>query len=70
MRVYCTEEDNPVIIDETCTHLGTLQIFAPPNNSGLWTAEHNFVFGMTELRIYATVTEAEESYETTLDLLE
>lgn len=70
LRVYCTEEDNPVIIDETCTHLGTLQIFAPPNNSGLWTAEHNFVFGMTELRIYATVTEAEESYETTLDLLE
>lgn len=70
LKVYCTEEDDPIVVDDDCTHLGTMKISAPAYEPESWTVELNFVFGMTELDIYATAKGKKKSTKTTLDLLE
>lgn len=70
LRVYCTEEDDLIVVDDDCTHLGTMNIFAPAYGKEPWTVELNFVFGMTELQINATAKGQRNSSKTTLDLLE
>lgn len=70
LRVYCTDEDDPKVVDDDCTRLGTMKIFAPGYKPESWTVELSFDFSMTELDIYATAKGKERSLKTTLDLLE
>lgn len=70
MRLYCTEQDNPVVIDDSFASLGTLPISAPERKQGSWKAEIVFVSGMTELKIHTKITENDKSFQKTFDLLE
>lgn len=70
LRLYFTEKDNPIVIDESFQKLGTLEISAPDHIKGIWEAEEVFVFGQTEIQISARVKGTDEYFETTLDLLE
>lgn len=70
LRFYCTEKDNPIVVDESFQKLGTLKISAPDHIQGIWKVEEVFVFGQTEIQISAKVEGTDEYFETTLDLLE
>ncbi|XP_061169392.1 heat shock 70 kDa protein 12A-like [Saccostrea echinata] len=70
VRLYCTEKDNPKIIDENFLPLGRLRISVPEHVKGRWSAEHVFTFGMTEIKISARVMETGEAVDGTFDLLE
>lgn len=68
--VYCTEKENPVIVDESCQLVGKLTVTVPDHITGKWEAEEEFVFGMTEIKVSAKVIATDERFETTLDMLE
>ena len=69
-RVYCTKEDNPVAVDDSCHFLGSLKISVPGHFTEKWKAVEEYVFGMTEIKVSAKVMATNETFETTLDLLE
>lgn len=70
LMIYCTEKDNPCVIDGSFQQLGTLEISAPDHVKGIWKAEERYVFDLTEIKISGKVIGADSSFETTLDLLE
>ena len=70
LKVYCTEKDNPIVVDESCQRVGTLDVFVPEHFTGTWSGHEKYEFGMTEIKVSATVKATNETFETTLDLLE
>ena len=70
ISVYCTENDNPIVVDESCQLVGTLAISVPDHFTGIWSSHEKYEFGMTEIKVSATVKATNETFETTLDLLE
>ena len=69
-QVYCTEKDDPLVVDESCQLVGTLNVTVPEHVKGKWDTTETYVFGMTEIKIAAKVTATDETFETTLNLLE
>lgn len=58
------------MVDESCQLVGTLEVTVPENVKGKWDTTETYVFGMTEIKIAAKVTATDETFETTLNLLE
>ena len=69
-KVYYTEKDDPVVVDASCHFLGDLESSVPEHVNGEWDCLETYVFGMTEIKITAKVTATNETFETTLNLLE
>ena len=70
LNLYCTQKDNPIVVDESCQLVGSLDVSVPDRFSEMWTANEKYEFGMTEIKVSATVNATNETFETTLDLLE
>ena len=70
LSLYCTEKDNPIVVDESCQLVGILAISVPEHFTGIWSSHENYEFGMTEIKVSATVNATNETFETTLGLLE
>ena len=70
LDVYCTENDNPIVVDESCQFIGRLAVSVPEHFTGIWRGHEKYEFGMTEIKVSATVNATDETFETTLDLLE
>ncbi|XP_078331448.1 heat shock 70 kDa protein 12A-like [Crassostrea virginica] len=70
LDVYCTEEDNPIVIDKSCQLVGRLDVSVPEQFIGFWTGHEKYEFGRTEIKVSAEVNATNETFETTLDLLE
>ena len=69
-RIYCTEKDDPVVVDESCQFVGSLKISVPEYFTDNWKAVEEYVFGMTEIGVSANVVGNHETFKITLDLLE
>ena len=69
-ELYCTEEENPVVIDDSCQLVGSLEISVPEDFTEKWKAVEEYVFGMTEIKVSAKVMATDETFDTHLDLLE
>ena len=70
LKVYCTEKDHPIVVDECCQLVGLLAVSVPEHFTGVWSGQEKYEFGMTEIKVSATVKATNETFETTLDLLE
>ena len=70
LSVYCTEKDNPIVVDESCQLVGTLAVSVPEHFTGIWSGHENYEFGMTEIKVSAIVKATNETFQSTLDLLE
>ena len=70
LRVYCTKKETPALVDKNCQLLGTLDVSIPRQVFDKWTIHGEFIFGMTEIKVSVTVKHTNETFTTTLDLLE
>ena len=70
LYVYCTEKDNPIMVVESCQLVGKLDVSVPEQFTGIWSGQEKYEFGMTEIKVSATLKATNETFETTLDLLE
>ncbi|XP_062606366.1 heat shock 70 kDa protein 12A-like [Saccostrea cucullata] len=70
LRLYCTEKINAPVIDDSFQYVGRLEVSVPEYIEGDWEAEEQYIFGMTEIKVSATVKETGETVKTTFDLLE
>nr|XP_022310816.1 heat shock 70 kDa protein 12A-like isoform X2 [Crassostrea virginica] len=70
LNVICTENDNPIVVDESCQFVGRLAVSVPEHFTGIWRGHEKYEFGMTEIKVSAIVKATNETFETTLDLLE
>lgn len=70
LRIYFTDKDNPIVVDESFQQLGTLHVAAPDHIKEKWKAEEVFVFGLTEIKVSANIKGTDSTFETILDLLE
>ena len=68
--VYCTEKDNPIVVDESCQLVGTLDVSVPEHFTEIWSGREKYEFGMTEIKVSAIVKATNETFQTTLDLLD
>mgnify|MGYP003687646659 CR=1 FL=1 len=69
-ELYCTEEENPVIVDDRCQLVGSLEISVSEDFTEKWEAVEEYVFGMTDIKVSAKVMATDETFDTALDLLE
>ena len=70
LKVYCTEKDNPIVVDQSCQLVGTLAVSVPEHFTGIWRGYEKYEFGMTEIKVSATVKATNETFEATFNLLE
>ena len=68
-ELYCTEEENPVVVDDRCQLVRSLEISGPEDFTEKWEAVEEYVFGMTEIKVSAKVGATDETFDRTLDLL-
>lgn len=68
-ELYCTDEDNPVVVDDCCQFVGSLEISVPEYFKGKWGGVEKYLFGITEISVSAKVKATNQKLETTLDLL-
>ena len=66
-RVYCTEKEDIIVVDESCELVGTLDVSVPSHVEGIWEAHERYVFGMTEIEVSAKVKATNQTFETTLN---
>ena len=66
-RVYCTEKEDIIVVDESCELVGTLDVSVPSHVEGIWKAHDRYVFGMTEIEVSAKVKATNQTFETTLN---
>ena len=65
-RVYCTEKEDIIVVDESCELVGTLEVSVPSHVEGIWEAQERYVFGLTEIEVSARVEATNQTFETTL----
>ena len=66
-RVYCTEKEDIIVVDESCELVGSLEVSVPPHVEGKWKAHERYVVGMTEIEVSARVEATNQTFETTLN---
>ena len=66
-RVYCTEKEDIIVVDESCELVGTLEVSVPSHVEGKWKAHERYEFGMTEIEVSARVEATNQTFETTLN---
>ena len=66
-RVYCTEKEDIIVVDESCELVGTLEVLVPSHVERIWEAYERYVFGMTEIEVSARVKATNQTFETTLN---
>ncbi|XP_062570231.1 heat shock 70 kDa protein 12A-like [Saccostrea cucullata] len=68
-RVYYTDKENPVVVDENCKLLKGYKLSLPENNGKPRIVKSIFTFGLTEMKYRSEVIETGIQTEGTLDLL-
>ena len=58
------------MVDESCQRVGILDISVPEHFTGIWRGYEKYEFGMTEIKVSATVKATNETFEATFNLLE
>ena len=66
-KVYCTEKEDIIVVDESCELVGTLEVSVPSHVEGIWKAHERYVFGMTEIEVSAKVKATNQTFETKLN---
>lgn len=67
-RIYYTENENPVVVDENCKLLKNYVLSLPKDNEKPRIIKSTFTFGLTELKYYAEVIETGAKIQGSLDL--
>ena len=70
LPVYCTEKENITVVDDSCKLVGKLNVSIPRQVFRTWQVHTEFIFGLTEIKVSATVIHTNETFKTTIDLLE
>ncbi|XP_062566605.1 heat shock 70 kDa protein 12A-like [Saccostrea cucullata] len=67
--IYKTEEENPIIVDGKCSFLKRISLPLPVYSGRERVVEHNFTFGLTEVKHQAKILETGQCFLNTFDLL-
>ena len=70
LPVYCTEKENTTVVDDSCQLVGELNVSIPRKVFREWHVHTEFIFGLTEIKVSATVRHTNETFKRTMDLLE
>ncbi|XP_061185466.1 heat shock 70 kDa protein 12A-like [Saccostrea echinata] len=68
-RVYYTDNENPIVVDEKCKLLKGYKLSLPENNGKPRIVKSTFTFGLTEMKYCSEVIETGVQKVGTLDLL-
>jgi hypothetical protein len=68
-KIYYTEKENPVVVDESCILLKAITLPFPKHVCEKRICEEIYTFGLTELKYKATILDTKEVISDSIDLL-
>ncbi|XP_048767270.2 heat shock 70 kDa protein 12A-like [Ostrea edulis] len=69
-KIYYTEKENPVVVDDSCVFLKAITLPFPKHVHEKRICEEVYTFGLTELKYKATILDTKEVITDSIDLLD